>query len=81
MFFFNNFVQYVKFSLKFFIPISGLTHTQGIQGNSGNFQVVENLREFCFFFLTQGSFGFSQKFQGNFKIFLKSQGNFLLYLE
>ena len=28
---------------------SGLPHTQGIHGNSGNFQVEENLRE------TQGS--------------------------
>ena len=24
---------------------TGLPHTQGIQGNSGNFQVEENLRE------------------------------------
>ena len=24
---------------------AGLAHTQGIQGNSGNFQVTENLRE------------------------------------
>ena len=31
---------------------SGLPHTQGIQGNSGNFQVIENLRE------TQCSFDF-----------------------
>ena len=30
----------------------GFLHTKGTQGNSGNFQVEENLRE------TQGSFGF-----------------------
>ena len=35
-----------------------LPHTQGIQGNSGNFQVEENIREFCFIFKTQGSFDF-----------------------
>ena len=28
-----------------FMSISGLPHTQGIQENSENFQVVENLRE------------------------------------
>ena len=30
-----------------FLPglTAGLPHTQGIQGNSGNFQVKENLRE------------------------------------
>ena len=26
--------------------VSGLPHTQGIQGNSGNSQVEENLREY-----------------------------------
>ena len=30
---------------KTLLQFSGLSHTQGIQGNSGNFQVVENLRE------------------------------------
>ena len=34
---------------------TGLPHTQG---NSGNFQVEENLREFRFIFLTQESFDF-----------------------
>ena len=49
--------------------ISGLPHTQGtqgIQGNSGNFQVKENLRE------TQG-------ISGNFDLFFKlreTQGSF-----
>ena len=28
-----------------FLLKAGLPHTQGIQGNSGNFQVEENLRE------------------------------------
>ena len=28
-----------------FCFITGLPHTQGIQGNSGNFQVEENIRE------------------------------------
>ena len=28
------------------LNFTGLPHTQGIQGNSGNFQVEENLREF-----------------------------------
>ena len=40
--------------------ITGLPHTQGIQGNSGNFQVEENLRE------TQGSFDFLLKISGKF---------------
>ena len=47
---------YLKFRTK-----SGLPHTQGIQGNSGNFQVIENLREtqvILILFLTLGSFGF-----------------------
>ena len=49
------------------LHISGLPHTQGIQENSGNFQVVENLgklretqgnsRNFYSFFLTQGISG------------------------
>ena len=46
--------------------MSGLPHTQGIQGNSGNFQVEENLRE------TQG-------ISGNFDLFFKlreTQGSF-----
>ena len=30
---------------------AGLSHSQGTQGNSGNFQVIENIRE------TQGDFG------------------------
>ena len=41
-------------SLNLFITWVGLPHTQGtqgIQGNSGNFQVEENLRE------TQGDLG------------------------
>ena len=29
---------------------TGLPHTQGTQGNSGNFQVEENLREVSFIF-------------------------------
>ena len=38
---------------------SGLPHTQGIQGNSGNFQVEENLREsqgILIHFLNSGKF-------------------------
>ena len=45
---------------------SGLPHTQGIQGISGNFQVEENLRE-------------SQGNSGNFDLFFKlreTQANF-----
>ena len=38
---------------------TGLPHTQSIQGNSGNFQVEENLRE------TQGN-------SGNFDLFFNS---------
>ena len=35
-----------KYNQKLFYKyLSGLPHTQGIQGNSGNFQVEENLRE------------------------------------
>ena len=37
---------------------TGLPHTQGIQGNSGNFQVEENLREI-------------QGISGNFDLFFK----------
>ena len=36
---------------------SGLPHTQGIQGNSGNFQIEENLREsqgILIYFLNSG---------------------------
>ena len=54
--------------------IAGLPHTQAtqrIQGNSGNFQVIENLRE------TLGILILFLKFQGNLKIFFKPQGNFL----
>ena len=58
-----------KIQLKSFsLIIAGLPHTQGIQGNSENFQVEENLREnqgisgsFDLFFKlreTQGSFDF-----------------------
>ena len=39
--------------------IKGLPHTQGIQGNSGNFQVEENLREtlgILIYFLNLGKF-------------------------
>ena len=49
-----------------FSPITGLPHTQGIQGNSGNFKVEENLKE------TQG-------ISGNFNLFFKlreTQGSF-----
>ena len=38
---------------------SGLPHTQGIQGNSGNFQVEENLREtqgILIYFFNSGKF-------------------------
>ena len=38
---------------------SGLLHTQGTQGNSGNFQVKENLREtqgILIYFLNSGKF-------------------------
>ena len=41
----------------YFVYSTGLPHTQGIQGNSGNFKVEENLRE------TQGSFDFYKKFR------------------
>ena len=40
----------------YFYIITGLPHTQGIQGNSGNFQVEENLRE------TQGDSGNLREF-------------------
>ena len=40
---FNNFIHH-------YLRTTGLPHTQGIQGNSGNFQVEENLREFRFIF-------------------------------
>ena len=36
------FIDYTKENL---FNVSGLPHTQGIQGNSWNFQVIENLRE------------------------------------
>ena len=57
------------------VVITGLPHiqgTQGIQGNSGKFQVEENLRE------TQGN---SRNFDfffnsGKFQFFLKSLGKF-----
>ena len=65
--------------------MTGLPHTQGIQGNSGNFQVEENLREtqgnsgsFHLFFKlreTQRIFEFFKKVQGSFKI-LKISENF-----
>ena len=48
------------------LQLSGLPHIQGIQGNSGNFQVEENIRE------TQG-------ISGNFNLFFKLreiQGSF-----
>ena len=48
------------------INFAGLPHTQGIQGNSGNFQVEENIRE-------------TQVISGNFDLFLKlrkTQGSF-----
>ena len=52
--------------------MSGLPHTQGIQGKSGNFQVEENLREtqgILICFLTQGN-------SGKFRFFLKNSGKF-----
>ena len=52
----------------FCLLITGLPHTQGTQGISGNFKVKENLmetqgdsgklKEFRFSFKTQGSFDF-----------------------
>ena len=83
--------MFIQFDLKFYIyevtikPGTGLPHTQGIQGISGNFQVEENLREiqgnsgnFDLFFKfreTQGSLDYFQKIQENFKI-LKISGIF-----
>ena len=51
-------LQLIKLKLKIKV-ITGLPHTQGtqgIQGNSGNFQVEENLRE------TQGDSGNLREF-------------------
>ena len=36
----------VKYTANLLKAKTGLPHTQGIQGNSGNLQVEENLREF-----------------------------------
>jgi len=64
-----------------------LPHTQGIQGNSGNFQVEEKLREsqgILIYFLNSGKLRevliFSNKFREVLKFF-KSQDILLLYLE
>ena len=54
--------------------MSGLPHTRGIQGHSGNFQFEENLRE------TQGRLIFSKKFREVLK-FLESSEIFMLWLE
>ena len=69
--------------------LTGLPHTQWIQGNSGNFQVEENLREtqgisgkFDLFFKlreTQGSFDFFLKIQGSFKILKISRYFFAVF--
>ena len=55
---------------------TGLPHTQGTQGNSGNFQVEENLREnqgILIFFLNSGKLRevliFFLNIQGSLKIF------------
>ena len=60
-----------------------MPHTQGthgIQGNSGNFQVEENLREFWFVFETLGNFDFFLKFREVLRIY-KYQEILLLDLE
>ena len=64
-----------------------MPHTQGIQGNSGNFQVEENLREaqgILLYFLNSGKLKevliFSKKFREVLRL-LKSQENLLLGLE
>ena len=73
------------------VKVSGLPHTQGIQGNSVNFQVEENLREsqgILVYFSNSGKlrkvliFSFKRKllFREVLK-FQKSQDIFLLYLE
>ena len=52
--------------------MSGLPHTQGIQGNSGNFQLEENLREsqgIFIYFLNSGKLR-------EVLIFLKKSGKF-----
>ena len=69
-----------KYSCKNFSEQNlGLPHTQGTQGNSGNFQVDENLRKFGLIFLTQGSFDFFKKVQGNFKILKISKYFFAIF--
>ena len=62
--------------------VAGLQHTQGIQGNSGNFQFEENLREiqeisgnFDLFFKLREVLIFSKKFKKVLK-FKKSQDIF-----
>ena len=69
---------------------TGLPHTQGtqgIQGNSGNFQIEENLRETqgtLIYYLNSGKLRevliLSNKFREVLR-FLKSQENYLLDLE
>ena len=49
--------------------MTGLPHSQGIQGNSGNFQVEANLREtqgVLIYFLNLGKFWFFLKNSGIF---------------
>ena len=64
---------------------TGLPHTQGIQGNSGNFQVIENLREtqgiLILFLKLREVLDFSKNFRKILRFFKESQGNFFLDLE
>ena len=68
----------MKYVLKnYFVRNAGLPHTQG---NSGNFQLIENLREtqgiFILFFKlreTQGSFDFYKIFREILRFLTKSQ--------
>ena len=67
--------------------LTGLPHTQGIQGNSWNFQVEENLREsqgILIYFLNSGKLRENSIFSKKIREVLnlkKSQDIFLLYLE
>ena len=49
----------VKTIVYLFLP--GLAHTQGIQKNSGNFQVEEKLREFWFIYKLREVLIFSEE--------------------
>ena len=66
---------------------AGLPHTQGtqgIQGNSGNFQIIENLRELWLFFNSgklRAVLIFSKNYQEVLRFFKKSQGKFFVDLE